>query len=212
MAEPPEQVSAQTRIERLAHRQFLDSAPTIELLSNALDEVRAIGLVGDRLEKKIAAFYAQNRNSEVEVNGIGKVRLDLRAIRNSRGHGSQPKRLAAFVAVPEILRKGRIIDTRSMRNDARGRFFQITVPLRVDGSDCIGVVQIKAPHKGITRMYVHQVVPKKELQDSQYYRADTAGAVVQTSGQRELGVARTLLREIYSVKSDEPESQTPLSW
>jgi len=192
--------------ELLAHRQFLDSAPVIRLPANALQAVESFGNSGDRLEKKIAAFYAQTRNSEVEVSGIGKVRLDLRAVRNSRGHGNQPERLAVFVAVPDILKRGRIIDTRPMRNDARGRFFQVAAPLRVEGIVCIGVVQIKAPHKGISRMYVHQVVPKKELQDSQYYRADTAGAVVQTSGQRELGVAETLLREIYSVKSNEPDS------
>jgi len=190
--------------ESSTHRQFLDGVPVIKLPANALQAVESFGNSGDRLEKKIAAFYAQTRNSEVEVSGIGKVRLDLRAVRNSRGHGNQPERLAAFVAVPDILRKGRIIDTQPMRNDARGRFFQVAAPLQIDGHDFIALVQIRAPHEGITRIYVHQVVPKGKLQSPQYYRADTAEAVVQTSGQRGAGVAETLLRELYSVKSGEP--------
>jgi len=204
MAADREQTLWASKAELLAHRHFLDSSSVIEIPSTALEEVQTIGPPHDRLEKKIAAFYAQNGNAEIEVSGIGKVRLDLRAVRNSRGHGNQPERLAAFVAVPEILRKGRIIDTQPLREDpTRGMFFQIAAPVRINGTDFAALVQIKAPQGGITRMYVHQVIPKKELQDSQYYRTDGAKATEQDSGQRELGVAETLLREIYSVKLGE---------
>jgi len=182
-------------------RHFLDGPPIAEIHGDDLEAIKQKGSADESLASKIARHYSQTGNSKIDVAGIGLVHLDLRSVRNSRGHGSQYHRLAAFLAVPEILRKGRLIDARPMNDAPEGKFYHFAAPIQINGLDYIGVVQIKSPPppKGITRMYVHQVIRREQLRHPN--RAITAAeAAGQESVKGDAGVAETLLRRLYAVK------------
>jgi len=197
------EAARQLQAELLAHRRFLDGDPVVELQLDSLRVIEERGCANESLASRIAAFYKAGGNAEVFVSDIGLVRLDLRAVRNSQWHGNQPERLAAFVAVPEILKKGRIIDASPMRDEPAGQFFQIAAPIRISGEEFIAVAQVKSPPppKGLIRLYVHQVFSKEKLRQPSDLRATAAGKPTkQTSGKEGAGAAETLLRHIYAVK------------
>jgi len=209
MAEHLEKPLEEGRAELLAHQQFLDGEPLAEVQDAALEDIEQSGPSCEGLAPKVARFYNRNGDSKINVEGIGWVRLDLRAVRNSQWHGNQPERLAAFVVVPEVLKKGRLIETTPMRDDPNGSFFHIAAPIRILGEEFIVVTQIKSPPppNGITRLYVHQVFSKEKLRRPSELRATDAGKPAkQTSGKEGAGVAETLLRHIYAVKAGEPSS------
>jgi len=206
MADNSETQFDESRAELLAHQQFLEGEPLAEVEESALEDIKQDGPSHEGLAPKLARFFKRNGDSEINVEGIGPVRLDLRAVRNSQWHGNQPERLAAFVVVPELLKKGRLIETEPMRDDPDGRFFHIAAPIRILGEEFIAVLQIKSPPlpNGITRLYVHQVFSREKLRQPSELRATNAGKPTkQTSGKEGAGVAETLLRRIYSVKERE---------
>jgi len=205
MAEHSDKEPDEARTELLAHRQFLEGEPLAEVQDAELEAIKQSGPSHEGLAPKLARFYDRNGDSEINVAGIGWVRLDLRAVRNSQWHGNQPERLAAFVVVPEVLKKGRLVETEPMRDAPKGRFYHIAAPIRIFGEAFIAVAQVKSPPpRGITRLYVHQVFSREKLRRPSELRATNVGKPTkQTSGKEGAGAAETLLRRIYSVKERE---------
>jgi len=194
--------------------EFLERRSSTVILQG--DELN-ISLSFRALVEEVFQTYEKCGCLEIPVQGIGLVALDRRAIQNSRGHGDRPERLVAFLAVPEILQNGLLIDSRPMRTDPLGRFSHIAGRLQLSDKQYIAVVQVKTPTETNSRMFTHQVFLKKKLQHPLHIRAASAEhAAEQTSGQRGAGVAEHILRKIYSVnpksisKEIEAATQEPL--
>lgn len=71
--------------------------------------------------------------------------LDERAVKDSLSHGLGRDKAAAFAAVPEVLKQGRVVQREPMRGkQATGNVFYIAAPIRLGDKDMIEVVLVKS--------------------------------------------------------------------
>lgn len=192
-----------------AHRQFLDGEPVQQLSG------REFAPDGVPLTQKVPQWYQAQGASVVQVPGIGEVRLDETAVRNSLSHGMGRDKASAFAAVPQVLRQGRIIHREELRGSrGAGRVFHVAAPVRMGGRDFVADVLVKSDNNA-SRMYVHEVALKEKLQQSAFKTgADAAEAGVRAG--TDSGAVRSVLEGIYAVKPDsvskvvDPETGEPL--
>lgn len=131
--------------EALANREFLDGSPVSTLTG---DEFKPDGVP---LTEKVPQWYAANGYSTVAVEGLGDVMLDETAVKNSLSHGIGRDKATAFAAVPEVLKRGRIIHREGMRGSRDGIVVHIAAPVRYRGQGfcggCAGEIrQQRQPH------------------------------------------------------------------
>gem|GEM_PF-357953 len=164
-----------------------------------------------KLRFRIAEWYAKNGNAVVTVEGVGPVKLDVPAVEHSLSHGRWRQKIAAFAAVPDVLRKGQLIHREPLRG-ARdgGEFLHFAAPIQIGGREYIADVMVKTDSKG-SRMYLHDVILTEKLrQPASQSGADAVGlsteAVEVPTGEQSAstgaGVAERVLRRIYAVKSE----------
>jgi len=205
MPEPSQSISPEERAELLEHQRFLMGEPVAQLTGEEFAEKQ-----GGKLRFRIADWYAERRNSVVDVEGLGSIKLDSRAIEQSLRHGGKGRpKVAAFAAVPDVLRKGRIIHREPLHGTKYGDFVHVAAPIEVGSISYIADVVVKADRNG-SRMYLHDVVLKESLRLSAYASEEASrggGAAVsaaeQQSASADAGVVDTVLRRVFSVKADE---------
>lgn len=66
---------------------------------------------------------------------IGKVTLNLQAVRDSSGHGMFPAKAKAFVAVPQVIEQGTVISS-ALHDGIESHY--ISAPVRIGGVDDVG--------------------------------------------------------------------------
>jgi len=194
----------QERAELLMHRHFLfESGEPIARLEGT---EFASGQEG-KLRDRIAQWYQQNGNAVVSVEGVGDIKLDKRAVEQSLSHGRWREKVAAFAAVPDVLRKGRIVHKEPLRGTNNGEFLHFAAPIQILGKDYVVDVMVKADSRG-GRMYVHEVFLREKLrQSASQGGVDTAGKTAeQESASTDTGAAERVLRRIYDVKAQGVES------
>ena len=113
-------------------------------------------------------------------------------------HGVGREKVAAFAVAPQILTRGRIINTTSGYKDTKGldRFI-VCAPIKMGGHDYIGVAIVQRDEKG-SRFYLHEVGLKEKLQTS----SKTASTVTGGGDRADAGVIKTLLSDIFSVNPE----------
>ena len=62
------------------------------------------------LKTDVLKYWYTNYKGSVDNDLIGNVKLDIRGIKDSFGHGMTEEKAAAYAAVPEIIKGGVIID------------------------------------------------------------------------------------------------------
>ncbi|WP_156469145.1 hypothetical protein [Cephaloticoccus primus] len=166
-------------------------APVAQLTGKEF--ARAPGALADR----VAKWYAKNKVSKVEVEGVGPVSLDRRAVQNSISHGLGRAKVVAFAAVPNILRKGRIVHEESLRGTRDGDYIHIAAPVHIAGEPHIVDVDVKADRNG-SRMYLHDVEAREVLRLSAYASEGTprggdvaSSTTEQQSASADAGVVET---------------------
>ncbi|WP_197456803.1 hypothetical protein, partial [Cephaloticoccus primus] len=201
-----QELSAQDR-EDLAHREFLDGEPVARLTGEEFSQGE-----GGMLRDRIAQWYAEHDRATVEVGGVGTVQLDRRAVERSLSHGHNRAKIAAFAAVPDVLRRGRLVHEEPLRGSTQsGRFLHLAAPVEVGGRGHILDVVVKADTSG-GRLYLHNVVLREKLQHPPTQGTGGPGSAVAASeaGKRsastDAGVIETVLQRIYSVKADNLEA------
>jgi len=159
-----------------------------------------------KLRFRIAEWYAKNDNAVVTVEGVGPVKLDVAAVEHSLSHGTWRQKIAAFAAVPDVLRKGEIIYREPLKGATNGDYIHIAAPVQIGERDYIVDVMVKADSNG-SRMYLHDVILTEKLRQPASQggavAAESAGKHTASTGAR---VAEEVLRRIYAVKSDEGKS------
>lgn len=181
--------------EAAANRKFLEGQPVATLTGN---EFRSDGVP---LTQKVPQWYAERGVTTVELDGVGPVRLDEQAVKNSLSHGMGRDKAAAFAAVPDVLKKGRIIHREPMAGgrDA-GMVYHVAAPVRMGGRDFVADVLVRAD-KNTSRMYVHEVVLKEKLQQTAFKTgADAAEAGMRTGAGA--GAIRSVLQDVFAVNPD----------
>ena len=180
--------------QALANRKFLDGSPVSTLTG---DEFKSDGVP---LTVKVPQWYADQGASTVEVDGIGAVRLDETAVKNSLSHGIGRDKAAAFAAVPDVLKQGKIIHREGMRGSRDGVVLHVAAPISIGGKAFIADVLVKSD-SNTNRMYVHEVALKEKLQQSVFKTGADAGKPGELTG-TDAGAIRSVLQNVYSVNPD----------
>lgn len=194
--------------EAAGHREFLEGEAVKKLKG---DEFAPDGVP---LTEKVPRWYQEQGVSTVAVDGIGDVALDERAVKDSIAHGIGRQKANAFAAVPDVLRKGRIIHREAMRGNSEGGLvYHVAAPISIGDQDFIADVLVKADANA-SRMYVHEVVLKEKLHDSAFKTGALSTESARTGA--EPGAIRSVLQTVYAVNPAEvskvvdPETGEPL--
>ena len=195
----------------LQSRAFLDGKPVATLTG------AEFASDGVPLTEKVPKWYADNGFSTVAVDGIGDVALDARAVKDSFSHRKPSReRVMAFAAVPDVLKKGRIISVEPLEGSRDGGMvYQVAAPVSMGGKDYIVDVMVKADPKS-RRMYVHEVIAKEKLQQVAFKTGADAAEAGAHTGADTAGAIRSVLQAIYEVnpatvsKVIDPETLEPM--
>jgi ComF family protein len=119
------------------------------------------------------AEYFKGIGGMVEREGLGIVDLTRRGVKSSIAHGIGRKKAAAFKAVPEVIKKGKIID---FQLNWKGRGYNtciIDAPVTIGTTPYIAEVIINQDKDG-QRFYVHEVELKEKAQSAFKTGMDTS--------------------------------------
>lgn len=181
--------------EAAARRKFLGGKPVKTLTG------KEFAPDGVPLTTKVPQWYSKQGDSVVSVPGIGDVTLDERAVKSSMSHGIGRNKAAAFAAVPDVLRHGRIIHSEPMqgaRDD--GMVYQVAAPISLGDQPMVEVVMVKMDGKS-RRMWVHEIALNEELRQSTFKTSADAAEAGMRAG-ADAGAIRSVLQNIYSVNPD----------
>lgn len=184
---------------RASIRAFLDGDPVVTLKG---DEFAPDGYP---LTSKVTRWYRENGGETVETPGIGEVSIDAVAVKNSVSHGLGRAKAAAFAAVPDVLRRGKIVHSEPITGArSEGTAYFVAAPIRMGGQDMIEIVMIKSD-KNAKRMYVHEVALREVLRQPTFKTsADAAEAGVRSGAGA--GALRSILQNIYAAKPEDDGS------
>jgi len=193
MPEDLETHARQIRVDFLDRRRFLDAHPIVKLTGEEFPKADT------PLAERVADWYAENGLAEVQVSKIGLVKLDRRAVGRSMAHRLGRTKAAAFAAVPHVLIKGIIIHKEPLRGSRNGAVYHIAAPVQIAEEVFIVDVLVKSD-SGLSRMYVHDITPRKRLQESEFKIGADAAAGTGERSDTDFGAMRRVLRRIYAVK------------
>jgi hypothetical protein len=116
------------------------------------------------LTEKVAQFYLNKYNGQVERKGFGIVVLDKKGVKDSIAHGIGSTKSAAFAAVPDIIKSGVVIDKQVNWKERGKDTYVIATPLQIRNEGYTGIVIVtQAAEKN--RFYLHEVVLQKSLRN-----------------------------------------------
>jgi len=89
---------------------------------------------------EVVAAYGAAGHAVIKREGLPPICLDKRAVKNSRGHNRAPIRIAAFAALPDVLRRGCILHIAPMLGGPVGAFVMyVAAPVVIAGVEGIVV-------------------------------------------------------------------------
>jgi len=181
-------------------RLFLDGPPVCTLHGGewCLDDFAS----NAEFITAVAEGYAATGDAVIEREDLPPICLDKRAVKNSRGHNRASARIAAFAAVPTILRHGCILHTDAMLGGPTGAFVaHVAAPVVIAEVEGIAVATVKSDANG-TRLYSHQVYEKQKLRRAALLPStEPSGEAGQPSGEgAPTGAVWRLLVGLYRVK------------
>jgi len=182
-------------------RSFLDGPPVCTLHGG---EFR-LGDFSSNAEfiTDVALSYAAAGDAVIKREDLPAICLDRRAVKNSRGHNRTPIRMAAFAAVPAVLRHGCILHSEPMLGGPTGAVvMHVAAPVVIAQVEVIAVATIKSDANG-TRLYTHQVYEKQKLRRAALLPSTEPNCEAgQPSGEgAPTGAVWRLLVERYRVKA-----------
>ena len=139
---------------------------------------------------------------EFASDGVGEVLLDEKAVKNSLSHGIGRDKAAAFAAVPDVVRNGRIVQLEDMVGSlSGGKAIHMAAPVLINGRRMVMDALVRSD-KNISRLYVHEVALIEDLQQSAF---KTSAVAASSAGKRTgaaAGAIRNVLQNIYAVNPD----------
>lgn len=110
--------------------------------------------------KTVAEFFDSIGNT-AENEELGSIVLQRRGVKNDIAHGIGREKAAAFMAVPDVLKHGKVVD---YQGNWKGRGYDtaiIAAPIQISGEDYFAGVCVKSV-SGENKFYVHEVLSIKE--------------------------------------------------
>ena len=115
---------------------------------------------------QVTDYYSAVYGGKIMRAGVGEILLDDRSVRNSRYHGINRAKIATFAAVPEVIRKGVLIDEQK---DWKGRGYNsltYAAPVVISGDGYVCTVVIKRTNEDRNnRFYLHTVTLQKDIRE-----------------------------------------------
>jgi len=154
----------------------------VEANAKWLLETEAVtSITGDEFQKRVdkdlvtqVTEYFESIGGEVERPGIGTVILDRSGVKSSIGHKLGRKKAAAFAAVPEIIKQGRIIDHQANWKGRGYETYVIDAPISIGGESYIGEV-VLTRKTGTTKFYLHEVETQEKLRGASIQAGTESG-------------------------------------
>jgi hypothetical protein len=144
-----------------------------------LDAEPVSSITGEEFQKsaekdlvtQVAEFFKEI-GGNVDRPGLGTVVLDREGARNSIGHKLGRKKAAAFAAVPEIIKNGKIIDHQTNWKSRGYETYVINAPILIGKEPYIGEVVLVKKAKD-TKFYLHEVETQEKLRSGASVQAGT---------------------------------------
>jgi hypothetical protein len=135
----------------------------------------------DDLVNGLYKYYGDNYGGKVQRHGIGDIYFTKKGLRSDVGHGIGREKIAAFVAVPDILTKGKILRISPNWKGRGYRSFVIGAPIEIADKRYLAIAivnEVTERNRGTTHgnFYLHEVslqdIPPdaSEVPDQQAYR------------------------------------------
>ena len=118
---------------------------------------------------KVSEFF-ESIGGFVNNKELGTISLRRRGIKNDVSHGIGREKAASFMAVPDILQKGKVVDYQT---NWKGRGYDtavIAAPIKIAGVDYLAGVCVKRTSAD-SNFYVHEVLPIKNEGTMPFNRA-----------------------------------------
>nr|DAL39411.1 MAG TPA_asm: chromosome segregation ATPase [Caudoviricetes sp.] len=144
-----ERFSTRQNKRTVAEMQTVASVPGYEGSLKASDVI-----------KTVAEFFDSIGNT-AENEELGSIVLQRRGVKNDIAHGIGREKAAAFMAVPDVLKHGKVVDYQV---NWKGRGYDtaiIAAPIQISGEDYFAGVCVKSA-SGENKFYVHEVLSIKE--------------------------------------------------
>lgn len=144
-----ERFSTRQNKRTVAEMETVSSVPGYEGSLKASDVIQTV-----------SEFFDSIGNT-AENEELGSVILRKRGIKDDISHGIGREKAAAFMAVPDVLKYGKVVD---YQENWKGRGYDTAVvaaPIQISGEDYIAGVCVKRT-SGDNKFYVHEVLSMKE--------------------------------------------------
>lgn len=114
------------------------------------------------LYQEVADFFAEWYGGKVENPILGEVKLNKAAVKSSASHGLGRNKVMAFMAVPEVIKSGKIFDYQKNWKERRYDTWVLAAPILIKGKKyvCEVIVMDTGEHK---RFYLHEVTPIEDV-------------------------------------------------
>lgn len=114
------------------------------------------------LYQEVADFFAERYGGKVENPILGEVKLNKAAVKSSASHGLGRNKVMAFMAVPEVIKSGKIFDYQKNWKERRYDTWVLAAPILIKGKKyvCEVIVIDTGEHK---RFYLHEVTPIEDV-------------------------------------------------
>lgn len=114
------------------------------------------------LYQEVADFFAELYGGKVENPILGEVKLNKAAVKSSASHGLGRNKVMAFMAVPEVIKSGKIFDYHKNWKERRYDTWVLAAPILIKGKKyvCEVIVMDTGEHK---RFYLHEVTPIEDV-------------------------------------------------
>lgn len=114
------------------------------------------------LYQEVADFFAERYGGKVENPILGEVKLNKAAVKSSASHGLGRNKVMAFMAVPEVIKSGKIFDYQKNWKERRYDTWVLAAPILIKGKKyvCEVIIIDTGEHK---RFYLHEVTPIEDV-------------------------------------------------
>ena len=150
--------------------------------------------------------FFKSIGGKVEREGLGTVVLNRRGAKNSIAHGTGREKSAAFMAVPDIIKNGRIIDYKTNWKGRGYDTYVIDAPITIGNVDYIAEVIIEQNKSKRNIFYLHEVEVKEKAQSA--FKTATKRGAPQAS---KLIISRKLSEVKENVSKIVDENGEPLA-
>ena len=110
---------------------------------------------------KTISEYFDSLGGSIENRQLGDVTLTKRGIKADLAHGIGREKVSAFVAIPDILQHGQVVDYQSNWKNRGYDTAVVAAPIQIDGAEYVAGVLLKRTN-GENKFYVHEVLTMKK--------------------------------------------------